>query len=297
MKLRAYSIGFSIFKEIADFVAHNDLRDRGLANQSLETMYLRMKYFIEYNSPKKTLDISRPFPLWIKKLMKYQVDKCDEQQLKEKFNVSRQRLIRRIDDAFKEDKKSKKAEYKNGKLSTESFKAIQHVMSFISGNPAFTQDELINELIGVLKKNKITFDETALRDLSDKITLCTLLLFHHSEFDFKGYMPGSCEISSENLSISHNVKFVDSDGNEVEHKESFGNLSVSGTITLQKDGKDLSIGHCIMSTNLPAEKWCSNELFHIEPLSEQAPNYMCKRLKLNVDLCISSDFKLSDVSA
>jgi len=297
MKLRAYSAGFSVFKEVADFVAHNDLRDRGLANQSLETMYLRMKYFLEYNSPKKALDLSMPFPLWVKRLMSFQVNKCDESQLREKFNVTKQRLISRINGAFKEDKKNKVAVYKQGKLSLDTFNAIQHVMSFISGNAAFGQDELIDELIAVLNKNHIIFDEAVLRHHSDKITVCTLLLFHHSEFDFKGYKPGQCEISPEKESISHNVKFVDADGNDIEHVETFGNLSVRGTITLEKDGKDLSIAHSVMETNLSAERWCAEELFHIEPFSEEMPSHMCKRLKLDVDLCINNDFQLSRTSA
>lgn len=123
------------------------------------------------------------------------------------------------------------------------------------------------------------------------------MLFHHSEFDFKGYKPGRCNVSSEKQSISHNVKFVDADGNEVEHDESFGNLSVNGTITLEKDGKDLSITHTIMTTNLSSEVWCSDGLFHIEPFSDEIPNHMCKRLKLDVDLCLNEEFKLSGVSA
>lgn len=297
MKLRAYSAGFSVFREVADFVAHNDKRDRGLANQSLETMYLRIKYFLEYNSPKKTLDLSSPFPIWIKKLMKLQVGKCDDSDLRKKFNVTKQRLISRIDGAFKEDKNNKLASYKEGKLSEATFNAIQHVMSFISGNASFGQDELMDELVSVLKKNQLEFDESVLRELSDKITICILLLFHHSEFDFKGYKPGRCEVSSEKKSISHNVKFVDADGNEVEHEESFGNLSVIGTITLENDGKDLSIAHTIIATNLPSEVWCSDGLFHIEPFSDEIPNHMCKRLKLGVDLCLNDEFKLADVSA
>ena len=297
MKLRAYSAGFPVFREVADFVAHNDKRDRGLANQSLETMYLRMKYFLEYNSPKKTLDLSSPFPIWIKRLMKLQVEKCDEEDLRKKFNVTRQRLVSRIDSAFKEDKKNKVALYKQGKLSAITFNAIQHVMSFISGNASFGQDDLINELICVLKKNQLEIDELVLRELSDKITVCVLLLFHHSEFDFKGYKLGRCKVSSEKESISHNVRFVDADGNEVEHEESFGNLSVSGTITLEKDGKDLSIAHTIMTTNLFSETWCSAGLFRIEPLSDEIPNHMCKRLKLDIDLCLNEEFKLSDASA
>lgn len=297
MKLRAYSSEFPIFREISDFVAHNDLRDRGLANQSLETMYLRMKYFLEYNSPKKTLDLSSPFPSWIKRLMKFQVEKSDEADLKSKFNVTKQRLINRIESSFKYDKKKKIATYKHGKLSQETFNAIQHVMSFISGNATFSQGDMINELVSVLKNNKIIFDEQLLRTLSNKITICTLLLFHHSEFDFKGYKLGRCKISSEKESVSHNMRFVDADGNEVEHKEDFGNLSVQGTITLKKDGKDLSIAHCIMSTELDAEIWCSEALFYIESFSEEITNHMCKRLKLDVDLCINENFQLSSVDA
>src|SRR5690606_35211520 len=91
MKLRAYSSDHRVFREIADFVAHNDNRDRGLANQALETMYLRMRFFLEYNSPKETLDLSQPFPLWIKRLMIFQVEKCEEGVLKERFNVTASR--------------------------------------------------------------------------------------------------------------------------------------------------------------------------------------------------------------
>lgn len=272
MKLRAYSSGFPVFREIADFVAHNDNRDRGLSNQALETMYLRIKFFLEYNSPKKALDLSTPFPLWIKRLMVFQVDKCDETILKSKFNVSRQRLKGRIENSFKNDKKNKIAVYKNGKLSKNTLDAIQHIMSFISANSAFSQDEMIDELVGVLKNNKVTFDEACLRSLSDKITICTLLLFHKSEFDIRGHKKARCEIAPEKESISHNMRFVDVDGNEVEHQEFFGKLSIRGAVTLKNDGKDLGITHDVMSTNLNVESWCSERLFRIEPLSQDIPN-------------------------
>jgi len=101
--LRASSYNNIIFREIADFVAHNDKRDRGLTNQSLEAMYYSLKYFLEYTSPKISLDIAKPFPIWIKKLIKYQVDKIDEEKLREKFSVGKERLKTRIDKGFKDD--------------------------------------------------------------------------------------------------------------------------------------------------------------------------------------------------
>ncbi len=297
MKLRAYSLGYRVFREIADFVAHNDNRDRGLANQSLETMYLRMKFFLEYNSPHKTLDLSKPFPLWIKRLMIFQVDKCDEKVLKEKFNVTASRLISRIENSFKSDKKAKFERYKEGKLSENTFGAIQYVMSFISGNSAFNQDKLIEELVGVLSYNNMNFDPDAIFSLSDKITLCTLLLFHQSEFDIRGHKKAHCVVAAGKDSISHKVQLFDVEGNPVEHHESFGTLSIMGTVTVKKDEKDLGISHCVMSTNLDVECWCSENLFRIEPLSHDVQNYMCKRIRLDTDLIIDQDFKLAAANA
>ena len=112
MKLRAYSANFNVFREIADFVAHNDERDRGLVNQALEHMYLSIRFFLDYQGEnKKSLDIGVPFPSWILKLMKYQVERANESDLKTKFNVTRSRLISRIDSSFKVDKKDGTAQY------------------------------------------------------------------------------------------------------------------------------------------------------------------------------------------
>ncbi|MDK8462745.1 hypothetical protein [Marinobacter sp. SS13-12] len=297
MKLRAYASGHKVFREIADFVAHNDNRNKGLANQALETMYLRMRFFLEYNSPKKTLDLSQPFPIWIKRLMIFQVEKCEEEVLKERFNVTASRLKSRIENGFKSDKKENIAQYKDGKLSEKTFEAIQHVMSFISGNAAFTQDQLIQEFVGVLGSNHLRFEPDVIFSLSDKITLCTLLLFHQSEFDIRSHKKAHCEIAAEKSFISHNVQFVDVQGNPVEHHETFGTLSVLGTVTVKNDEKDLGISHCVMSTNLDVESWCSETLFRIEPLSDEVPNHMCKRIKLDTNLAIDEDFKLASANA
>ncbi|OCH27154.1 hypothetical protein A6E12_11720 [Aliivibrio fischeri] len=296
MRLRAYSNGKPVFREIADFVAHNDKRDRGLANSSLETMYLRMKYFLEYNSPQKSLDISTDFPVWIKKLMMLQVDKFDENELKSKFNVTKQRLKSRIDNGFKENKKEKTASLKQGKLSEDTLKAIQHVMSVLISKPAFTQDDLIDELVDVISINNIPLDKESFLAQADKIALCTMLLLHNATFDYKGHKLGYTKISPEKESISFNTRFVDANGNEVENIETYGNLHVNGYVVLESDGKDLTIVHPIMTTKLDAELWCENDMFHIETWSEDFPDHLCKKLKISDSLSISNEFKLAHIA-
>lgn len=296
MRLRASSYKNIIFREIADFVAHNDKRDRGVTNQSLEAMYYSMKYFLEYTSPKISLDIAMPFPIWIKKLIKYQVDKIDEEILREKFSVGKERLKIRIDKGFKDDKKTKKTLLKKDKLSMETLHAIQYVMSFIISKEAFSQKDLINQIINVLHQNDISFDKDKILAQADKITLCVLLLLHNSKFDYKGHKLAYCTINPEKEFVSYNTNFVDKDGNKINIDENFGNLQALGHVVLDKDGQDLTIAYPIMSTKLNVEEWCAESLFNIEPLGKTDFEYLCKRLKLGEDLVISEDFKLIDKS-
>lgn len=292
MRLRAYSHGNRIFREIADFVAHNDERNQGVSAESLEAFYLSFKYFLEYVSPKKSLDIGSPFPLYVKKLMKYQIDKCKDGDLKQRFNVTKQRLKSRIDTVFSEDKKNKKAFMKKPKISEDTIKALQYILGFIGSHPAFDQDQVISELLAVIKANKLNVNEDELLKHSDKIAACVALLLHDATFEYGAHKQGYCKVSCEKTSISYNQKFVDQDGNPVEHKESFGKLQVLGHVVLEKDGKDLTVCYPLMTTNLSVEDWCDDEMFVIEPITEDHPNYLHRKVIFDQELCFTEGGKI-----
>ena len=296
MKLREYSQGFSVFREIADFVAHPKERNKGIINKSLEGFYLSIKFFILYNSANQKLNIFKDFPLWIKDLMLYQVDKCDEKILIEKYNVRKIRLKIRIEKGFRDNKKNKTTSIIERKLSHETLEAISFVMSFISGNSTFTQEQLIDEIIGVIKQNKLDYVHDDFLNHSNCLILSTLILLHNAKFDFKGYKYGYCQIHSEKESINYKNKFVDVEGNSVEVDESFGKLCVNGHVVLNKDGQDLTVSHTIMSTSLDVEQWCDDSLFEIEPLTEKTPKFLVKRIKFKDDLSISKSCKLINLS-
>lgn len=294
MKLRAYSKGFKVFREISDFVAHNDARDRGLTNQSLEGMYLSMKYFLEFNSSNKKLNLAKPFPTWIKKLMIYQIDKTDELKLKNRFKVNKERLKARVKKGFK-DNKDGNCLLLNNKISNLTIEAIAFVMSFISGKEAYSQDELIEETIEVIQKNNLEIEVSDFKQQSNHFTLCTLLLLHNTKFSFKGYKEGYCQISPERNTIyTYNKTSLDKNGEEKESIESFGNLNILGHVVLPKDGKDLTIAHTIMSTNLNVEKYCEENLFQIESFHGDRTGNIIRLPKLNEDIKISQNRKLSN---
>lgn len=296
MKLRAYSNGFKLFREIADFVAHNDERHKGITVESLQAMFYSMRYFVEYTSSQKTLDITKPFPIWIKKLIKYQIEKIDKNKLQTEYHVLPNRLKTRIDKGFQDNKTLKTTELINGKLSLETLKAIQYVMSFIISKPVYQQEEIIDELINVLKKNNINFTEDIIKKNADKITLCVLLLLHNTEFKHDGHKKGRCSISAENLSIFHDTKFIDLNGSIIEPpQQSFGTLQVNGHVTIQNKGKDVTIVFPIMSTKLNAKDYCDVNLFSIDQMNEKPPIVSYKKLNLDGNLFLTPKSQLARI--
>lgn len=262
MSLRAHSDSYFVFKEISHFVAHNDIRNSGITTESLEAFYLSFKYFSEYVSPKNSLDISSHFPIYIIKLMKYQIDKCEESELREKFNVTKNRLKSRIDNLFKIDKKNKIACLKKN-LSESNYKALQYILGFIGSHAAYTQEDIISELIAVLSLNKLTFKESEIKSQGDRIMLCILSLIHNSEYDFEGHKKGCCNISCEKTEILHGVTYVDEKGEPVEVNQSYGNLQINGYVAVINNENEVTVCYPVIRTNLGVEQWCNESLFSI----------------------------------
>lgn len=295
--LRQYSGNSLLFRELADFIAHPDERNEGIANESLEAFYLSIRYFTEYASSQKSLDLSRPFPQYIIRLMKYQINKCKERDLKDRFNVTKSRLGSRIDTIFSIDKKSKKAYVKKENVLRNNFPAIQFILSFIGSHPAFEQEAILSELIAVIKRNKLDIDEDAFRAQSEKLALIILLLMHEAKFEHGGHEPGYCKISCEKTFIYHNQHFVDAEGNPVEIEESFGCLQLLGYVVVPKDGKNLTVCYPVLITNLTVESVCDESMFCIEPLSDNNPQSLFKKIDFEKELVLTDKWTLGAKNA
>lgn len=292
IKLRPYSFGLLIFREIADFVAHNDERNRGLVNQSLKTMYLRMKFFREYNQENKEIDLGLPNPEWIRELFLLQVEKIDEGTLKKNTNYNKSELKKEINKA----KKIESSFFKYERLDLKILNALNYIISFINANSICNQFQLIEEIVKVIEKNKLEYIRDDFLQQSDKIMLSILLLLHNSNFNIKGEELAFCKIGSQKDSISYNTTFINSKGEIVKHEEEYGNLEIQGHVKLMFNEKELGISHTIIETNLNIEKWCEKEMFKIEPYSaDSTVKLLCKRIKFNDGITISENFKLQNI--
>lgn len=291
MGLRPYSGRYHLFREAADFVAHNDKRDKGLTNQSLEALYLSMKYFVEFVSPKKPLDISEPFPRYIKKLMKYQVDKCSAEELRQRFKVTPARLKSRIDTLFKDDPKSKTSLLRKSGLSNDTFLAIQHLLGFIGSHPAFTGTDVLNELVAVANMNGLGADEIAIREQQDILLLCLMLLMHKTKFNFGGVEDGECMISSATPSIPLGV-VVGIKPPPVLISPSFGLLQVNGKVKVETAAGLVTVAYPVFTTPLLASDKCDASLFVVEEPLKEHPGFYLSTIAFDQPLTLTTARKL-----
>jgi hypothetical protein len=286
MYLRAFSDDNYVFREVADFVAHNDSRNKGLVNKSLKAFYLRMLLFIEYSYHGKKLDISKPIPLYMKELVKYQIDKCDSKVLLTKFNVTQHKLKAFVDNFFKEDKKNRKVKVSKT-TDHNAVKAISYCLGFIYSYPSITQEVLLDEIILVPSKNQLTFDSLKIRSQSNKIVICVLAFLNKTTFDFD-YEKGFCNISCERTSIPKDIKNEHGQDIFIDH----GKLQLHGSITVKNGGEDHKICFPVFVTDLKAEDYCHTSLFSI--YSEF--DILFQKVLLEGDLSVNKEFKLSLLS-
>ncbi len=291
MSLRAHSGAFQIFKEVSHFVAHNDIRNKGVTTQSLEAFYLSFKYFSEFVTLGRPLKISEPFPSYIIKLMKYQIEKCKETVLREKFNVTKNRLKSRIDNLFTLDKKNQTATLSK-RLSEPNYLAIQHILGFIGSHPAYTQQEIMSEIVQVLHLNDIDFEERDILNQSNRVMLCVLALIHNTEYDFKGHKNGYCNIACEKYSIPYEATFVDESGSPVEIEQSFGNLQINGTVPNINKGREVMVAFPVITTSLDVEEWCDDLLFNID---DREGGLKLKAVNFDGPIGVNPQFKLSKI--
>lgn len=299
MRLRAFCGNHKIFREVANFVAHNDARDRGTTTELLEAFYFNMRYFSEYAAKNTRLDASKPFPLYIKKLIKYQVDKCDAKELLNRFRVGKDRLKARIDSHFKEDKNSSTATL-NGKISQETADALSYALGFINANYAFTGKEILDEIVSVIESNRIEFNEAAIRDQADKINICILSLMHNTKFSFSGDKIGSCEISCERPSVLKDARFIGENDQEIpapveaiEH----GNLHITGEVTVNFNGRDINIIFPVFTANHRTEDWCNQSIFRGEQHTHGNDVTHFQIADFSGEIGINNDFKLYRLDA
>jgi hypothetical protein len=281
MKLRAYSSGFPLFREIADFVAHNDARDKGILKSEFEAVALGVKFINEYKPAKKQLELDKDFPSWVKKHLIYELDKTPPQEVQAKFGCSKKSLEAKIDKAVKVNNKTKTATVSLRKTAQSTIDAIVILLSGVRFEDRITDDLIFDSIVGVLHENQIEVNIEKFTVQKSKIIISILYLIHNTKFSVIEGVVGISRLGCEDFS----PKIVDIDSGG----RGFGNLNILCFVPSEIDGKKMTFVTPVITTSISLVEWVSEDVIY-----EEADVF---RVKLLDDLVLDDGFKINNFIA
>lgn len=234
--LRSYCTSHHYYREVADFIAHDE-RNKGITFDTIERFYLFLAYFMYEHSNDGNIDLTENVPLSIKMYLLARLKTIDDNTLLTKINYKRQDLISHIQGFFEVNKIGPNPTCKLKKTNAKFTSALKYLTSSVDLNPAFTEDQIINDLISVIKQNNFEVDENVFFERKNKIVLCVLALLHDSYYNSE-YGGFTCKLES------------------IENK-----LCISVTIHNIPTPKSVVFNGRMFISELIAEDWCTDSFF------------------------------------
>jgi hypothetical protein len=208
IEIREKLKGESFLKEICHFVAHSD-RDMGICHKKVDVRYAKLK-LVEENTRRILNDDfiaknkHKPERFFTDSMLNYIETKKIEEKLFELiilsgindiendlfvkyYNLNRKQVKKLIVKSYKKD---------NGffitktTLNQKDFLFLDDILKFIrgtiTGKPAFTQNEILNDFRNGLKRLSLELnhklDLKKINDNTDDLIICVLSLLHDSTF-------------------------------------------------------------------------------------------------------------------
>lgn len=181
IKLREYSKPKSLFQEISHFAAHNEIRDQGNTFYHMNGFFSSMLFHTKHSfDGKEPLDFSKPIPSYVIEKIRFNVH-LSKDTFTEKYKCSLNQFESKFNNVFQKIKKTNTYKLK-GTLKGIVRKVTEDMLQLLISQPLFTQEQIIEEFINVLKDNQFSIDENVYRSRCDKIILFIIFLMHGTEY-------------------------------------------------------------------------------------------------------------------
>ena len=293
MKLRPYAGRETALSEVANYVAHSDARDQGLAQRSITSFVDSIRYFQEYVSEQRQLNLSEPFPAYVYRLFLSQARLSDERRLKADHKMSRATLIKKIEAKFKINNQAGTCSLRANEVGIGLLGALRFITSFIHSRAAFHVRDFHKDLKDVMRAKKVNFDEAAWNAQTDRISLAVLCLVSNTEFILAKEGRANCKLETENHFRLLNGQRRLPTGMMSSEPTSFGRLMILGEATVNSANKaPLRISFPLIDTDLDPHEHCDPNLFHRYRAPDDFGDCEVEVINFASDMSLSNDFKI-----
>jgi hypothetical protein len=292
IKLRPYAENRTVFREISDFVAHTNARNKGVTCDSMTGFADAMRFFVEYVGPKRTLDLSAPFPSYVYRLFRSQTVLANAPELTRRFRQSPQTLLRKIESNFKVERAARLCHLRPGKHGAEFIAALKYVTGFIHSKPAFDLADFHTQLRDVLRARDVQFNESALAAQTDRVSLALLCLLSGTEFTFPDGEIARCTLATESHYRILEGKRRTPIGVVTSDPSALGHLQIWGNVNVVSDGKQLTVAYPVITTNLDPHEHCAESLFQTLSEENEFGTFRAEFINLEPHMAMTSSFQL-----
>lgn len=153
LSLRFRSYGRKLVKEIGDFVAHADERDRGIATDLFSPFIAHVRFQMPYyREPVDLGDLPASFP----DVLTYNLDRIEAQTIYRDTGFRPKQAKRKFPDLLRKFSKKPDGRYRQTvKLDQDETKLLSVLIGYVVVKAAFTDSDLIREFIETLVKNDL----------------------------------------------------------------------------------------------------------------------------------------------
>ena len=233
LDLRFKTKGKKRFRDIADFIAHRDVRDRGAIAELVRDIFVSARVFTMFMGGQV------PSPEEARAAARANIRLATDQAIASDCAMTRKAAEAAVDRAA--------TMLDHGLYPAERDKFVfNHYGNRLKWHPAFHDDEILNEFVAVLLDNKVLLatEEVGLRALGDRLTLYVLALLHGSEV----------ELTTKDRVVLQAGFFNDE-----------RRLEVKAYLSFEDIGKPVFMPLCVFLTKLQPEGRCDSALLASEP--------------------------------
>ena len=232
--LRSRAGSRDCFREIGDFVAHRDQRQKGPVTQIARDVFTSLEVW--------SLGLRGKSPTWadIERAARANLRIASEEQLMTGCGCSRATAHQKLDRAFKKIGREQR-------LKESEANVLTYLGNRFIWKPAFSSDQLFSEFVDVLEENGISYER-------EQPTVPSLKTF----------------VTLYALSLMHGSAIVLESGNVVMLSAGFANerrvLEVKANFSLPDFGKPVTAPVCLFLTDLHPEDHCEDDLLERDDL-------------------------------
>jgi hypothetical protein len=250
LELRSSAKSRSRFREIGDFIAHRDIRDRGPIANLVKDIFLSARVFLMIASG------LMPSPEEAREAARANIRLDKDEAIRTKFAMRRQAAEAAVDRAANM--------LARGLYPIDRDRSVfNYYSNRLKWHPAFLDNEVIDEWVAVLCDNKLLVSDEIgqMRQSCERLTLYILTLLHGSE------------IALEN-------------GSRVSLQAGFFNkerkLEVKAYFTFRDLGKPFYMPLCVFLTSLEPEGRCDDALLGSEQHGWDMPIRLAENGRISI---------------